>query len=226
MPAGIATDHPPHTGHLGKQRLGTPETAAAKDCHINSSGIIRNPAQCKRIDTVAQPFRCRAVGEHMAEVRLADIAQGLDPLPAMRPITGIGNYSFVNGLCERRPAGAGIKFRARVEERFITTCTGIKTGLETAAHRRTERLLGTFQAHHRKLLRAELCAPLGVTTDKHTRRFGVALTGTAQDFWPVNHTFAPNQGTRQGTTSELHFTDFPFDRGSLTTFPTHPEVSR
>lgn len=95
MPAGIATDHPPHTGHLGKQRLGTPETAAAKDCHINSSGIIRNPAQCKRIDTVAQPFRCRAVGEHMAEVRLADIAQGLDPLPAMRPITGIGNYSFV-----------------------------------------------------------------------------------------------------------------------------------
>lgn len=97
MPAGIATDHPPHTGHLGKQRLGTPETAAAKDCHINSSGIIRNPAQCKRIDTVAQPFRCRAVGEHMAEVRLADIAQGLDPLPAMRPITGIGNYSLSTG---------------------------------------------------------------------------------------------------------------------------------
>jgi hypothetical protein len=138
LPAGIATEHAQHTGQLCEERLSAPEAAAAEDRHFSSTGVTRNPAQGQRIDAVAQALRCRAIGEYVPEVRLADIAQGLDTLTAARSVTGIGHRSFVDRLREERPGskrlhiaelkGFSVPFR-----RITSNCSGLSRSRHSAS---------------------------------------------------------------------------------------------
>lgn len=83
-----------------------------------------------------------AIGEYVAEVGIAGIADGFDPFEKCRPIEAVRNYAYRHRLSERRPAGTGLKFFRGVEENGIAAEARIDSRLEQTAHLGTEGAFG------------------------------------------------------------------------------------
>src|SRR5262245_57819173 len=71
------------------------------------------------VDAVAQPGRPWAVGEEVAKVGAAVRAHDLGSRHAQREVALLGYAALLDDVVERRPAGARIELRARVEQRLV-----------------------------------------------------------------------------------------------------------
>jgi hypothetical protein len=140
-----------------------------------------------RVHAVAETAGGWAIREHVAQMGVARIADSFDPLQEAWPIEMVGDRVGARRLRKRRPARAGFEFLRRVEQDRIAAAACIDSGLEQAAHLRTEGVFGAGLARDAILLRAQLRAPFGIAFFNPAGRSGIAILGEIQDVGPLNH---------------------------------------
>ena len=79
---------------------------------LKQSRLVLLEVQRQRVDTVAQPGRCRAILEHVAEVGIAPGAQHLDASHAMAGVGMSGDVFGVALAYKTRPAAARVELVA------------------------------------------------------------------------------------------------------------------
>ena len=98
------------------------------------------------------PLGGRPVGKHVPQVRIADVAEGLDALHAVRRIEVIRDDAHLERLREARPARAAVELGCRVEQRRVAADAVVAAGVEQRAHLRAERPFRAFAARDVELL--------------------------------------------------------------------------
>ena len=151
------------------------------------SSVRGNPFQGNRVHAVAKAAGRWAIGENVAEVRVARIAGGFDSLQETGAVKTVCDDVRGCRLRKRGPACAGLEFLGGIEQDGVAAEAGINTRLEQAAHLRTERPLGPGLAGDVVLLRAQLLPPFGVRLFDSAIRRRVAVAGKVQDVWPFQH---------------------------------------
>ena len=139
------------------------------------------------IHAIAQSAGFRAVGEDVAKMGVAGVA---DRFNARGPVAAVQMISdSITGyrLSERRPTSAGIEFFRSAKQDGIATQAGIDSRLEEIAHGRTEGSLGAGLAGDLILFGAELLAPFGVTLRYFVIGRWVALFSEAENIVPFEH---------------------------------------
>ena len=165
---------------------------------MNSGCRVLGFAEGYRVHAVAETARGRAIGEDMAEVRSARVADGFDALQEAGPVEVVGDDVGGQGLGKRRPACTGLEFLGRIEEDGAATEARIDTRLEQAAHLGTEGTLGAGLAGDVVLLGGQLPAPFGICFFHAAIGIGVAVFGKVQDVGPLKH-HAHFNAQRSGT---------------------------
>ena len=121
------------------------------------------------VDAVAQSGGIGTVREDVAEMSLAFGAADLGPAREQRPVLVLAHRGGAGGGVEARPAGAGIVFRFRAEERRAAADAMIHAVALLLGIRMTEGALGSVLACHPKLIRRERLAPFRIGLDGFAR---------------------------------------------------------
>ena len=129
------------------------------------------------VHTVAEAARLRAVGENVAEMRLAGVADGFDAFQKGGPVEVIGDDVRFDGLGEGRPASMGLEFLAGIEEKGFAADASVESGLKQAAHFGAESTFCAGQAGDLVLGTGQLFAPFRVGFDDFVGGDGVTVGG-------------------------------------------------
>ncbi len=123
----------------------------------------------------------------MAEVSVAGVADGFDPLQKAGTVETVRDDNGLHWLRKRGPSCAGLKFLGRVEQDGAAEEAGINTRLEQAAHQRAKRALRPGFMRDVVFVRAQLLSPLGVGLFDPSIRGRVAVLCEVQDIRPFQH---------------------------------------
>src|SRR5262249_21759624 len=118
----------------------------------------------KRYGVNAEPEagRRRAIGEHMPQVRVADVAVGLDALHAVARVGKISHDVGGERRREARPPRAAVELVGRVEQRRVAADAMIAARSEQPAHLRAEGPFGALSPRDIILLVGQGRAPFRV----------------------------------------------------------------
>src|SRR5579862_6126118 len=100
---------------------------------LSASGL-GNLFQCHRVHTVPQATGSGTVGEYVAQMGVAGVADRFNSLQECRSVKTVRNCIFFDRLSEGRPARARFEFLRRIEENSFAAEAGIDSRLEQAAH--------------------------------------------------------------------------------------------
>ena len=124
----------------------------------------------------------------MPQMRVARIANRLNPAQKSRSVKMAGNRVRRHWLRKRRPAGPGLEFLRGIEQHRPATQAGVDSGLKQPAHlRTTESPLRARLARHTVLLRTQLRVPLSVCFNDLAVRGRIALLREAQHIGPFQY---------------------------------------
>jgi hypothetical protein len=112
------------------------------------------------IHAIPQPGRRRAVVEHVAQVTAAAAAQHFRALHEQTAVLTELDVLGDRGLVEARPAGAGVKLRARVEQLGATARAVVGAVIFGVDILAGERRFGSLPAQHVVLIGRQSLAPL------------------------------------------------------------------
>src|ERR1700683_349150 len=105
---------------------------------LGSASDLGGLPQRHRIHAITQAAGSRAIRKDVAEVGVTGVANGLDALQERRSVKPVSNDITLNGLCKRRPSGAGFEFLCGIEKDRVAAKAGIDPRLKEAAHFRAE----------------------------------------------------------------------------------------
>jgi hypothetical protein len=149
--------------------------------------LLSNFLESDRVHAKAQAAGFRAIGKDVPKMRTAGVANSFDAGCAVAGVEVIGDGIHGDRLSEGRPAGAGIEFLRGIEQNGIAAQAGIDSGLQEAAHGRTEGALGACLASNQILVSAELPAPFGIGLYDFMIGRGVAIFGKEENVIPLEH---------------------------------------
>src|SRR5262245_57636798 len=147
-------------------------------------------AQRNGVDAKPEAARRRPVGEHVAQMGVADVASRLDALHAVALVEVVRDDAFLERLREARPTRAAVEFARRVEQRRAAADAVVAARREQPAHLGAEGPLGAFLARDLILLGRELGFPLCVALLDATRRWLVARARQLDNVLPAELAWA------------------------------------
>ena len=121
--------------------------------------------QRRGIHAVAQTGRLRSIVEHVAQVRIASLAEHLVPLHAVAAVAFGEDILFGDRRPEAGSAGARFKLRIGFEQVVVATDTPIDSLLVIVPILAGEGPLGSFSPRDLVLLASQLLLPFGVRLD-------------------------------------------------------------
>src|SRR5687768_2653733 len=98
----------------------TPLRCGKTQSALLGRGGLGREAQADAVDAVAQAGRLGTVGEHVAQVAAAAVAEDLGARREEAAVHLLGDATRLDGLVEAGPARAGLELRPRAEERRRT----------------------------------------------------------------------------------------------------------
>jgi len=146
---------------------------------------LRDLPQRHRVHAIAQATGGRAIREHVAQVGVTRVANGLDALQKRRPVESVGDDILFDRLGERRPARMRLEFLRPIEKDSFTAKAGIDSRLKEAAHFRAE---GSFRAclpGYVVFFVAQLRTPFSIRFDDLAIRRGVAGLRQIENIGPL-----------------------------------------
>src|SRR5687767_11608487 len=90
--------------------------------------VFRDKSKTGRVNAIAHARRLWAVGEEMAEMRIALLGTNFDADHAMGFVSLLYDRIFVDRLEEARPPGPGVELVCRSKKRFATDDVHVKAG--------------------------------------------------------------------------------------------------
>jgi hypothetical protein len=120
-------------------------------------------------------------------MRVTDIAIDFHPVHSPRPVIGIADGIFLDGLCKAGPAGPRIELDRRVEKRCIAADTIIFAGFIAAAQLTAESPLGPMLPGDTELFRRKKGLPFRICLFDPSVGCRIALVGKVENVIPVQH---------------------------------------
>jgi len=124
----------------------------------------------------------------MAQMCIADIAEGLHPFKKCGTVEPVCNHVRLNRLGERRPSGARFELFGSIEKDRPAAAAPINAGLEQAAHFGTESAFGGGLPGDAVFVRAQLSAPFRLSLHHPALRRRIAVLRQVEYFLPSDHT--------------------------------------
>src|SRR5688572_16353092 len=137
------------------------------------------------VDAEPQAARRRAIGKHVSQMRVANVAQRLHALHAVALVEVIRDDARLERLREARPTRAAVELARRVEQRRVAADAVVTPRREQRAQLRAERPLGALLPGDLIFLGRELRAPFGVVLLDAARRRLVAGASELDDMLPA-----------------------------------------